>query len=248
MLAMAPPCSLVVVGGSGFVGGAVVALASSSSPLSSTWASVTSLSRSGTPSTHPSIGGAQPAQVQYQAVDALAEDGVARMAEAMRGADAVVISVGFAPLPFVPYETQIKMNGTTNVNALEAAALAGVKRAVLVNAAMAPPLAAVGIIPRGYYDGKIMAREAARKFVDADPTVRFASCILPGPVYGQRAIGGGVSLPLGVAMAPAEMLLRAVAPAESTLATLTPVSVRRVAEAALAAASGEGVGYHESAL
>ncbi|XRB15044.1 NAD(P)-binding domain-containing protein [Pseudoscourfieldia marina] len=242
--------NVVVVGASGFVGGAIVNLASSRR-LCGRIASVLGVSRSGTAAAHPSplSDARSDVSTTYLALDVLAPRGNDELASALEGATAVIVSVGFAPLPFVAYDKQVRMNGETNKRVLEAAATAKVPRAVLVNAAMAEPLVSLGVVPRGYYDGKMMAREAARAFVDAEPATRSTAVLKPGPIHGWRAVAPGVAVPLSAAMVPAETVLRAVASPGSTLADLTPVSVSRVAEVAIEQATRDGVtGYEEFAL
>jgi hypothetical protein len=75
-------------------------------------------------------------------------------------AKAVVVCIGTPPLPFVDEAWQTKMNGGTNCTIVAAAAAAGVSRVVLVNALM-PSWA-----PPGYRNGKMMAEDCARKFVE----------------------------------------------------------------------------------
>ena len=184
--------------------------------------------------------------------------GVKNMAryEGFPAARAVVVAVGSPPVPFVDEAWQTKMNGTTNSTVVEAAAAAGVSRVVLINA-LTPKWA-----PAGYVNGKKMAEESARSFVQGEveadaklsestqssaaSNTKGALVLKPGAVFGTRRTAKGLPIPLGPVMAPVSWVLREKSPlsgvaaaARSALpyvlegALVPPVSVEVLAEAAV---------------
>jgi uncharacterized protein YbjT (DUF2867 family) len=116
---------LVVLGGGGFVGSAVAQEALRRGLR------VLCLSRSG----RSDVPGDWSDRVTWAKADALQAE---TYREHLRGADAVVISIGSPPLPFVDRAYQLLMNGETNVTATRTAKEEGVRQVVLVNAAMPP--------------------------------------------------------------------------------------------------------------
>lgn len=238
---------LVILGGNGFVGTAVAqeALARGLNVLC--------LSRSGEPAAPQA---AQPwaKQVQWGKADAFSPDSYR---EALASADALVVSIGSPPVPFVDYDFQRRMNGESNVRgvgtrqatfgatqpspvscsaphtpssqvvAAHTAKEAGVPMLVLVNASM-PPL----LVPKGYRDGKHDAEAAARAFVDG---WHGAAVLKPGAIHGVRYVNGR---PLNISplLAPASWGMRLVG-----LGANAPVGVRHVAAAAVSAVTDKAL-------
>ena len=121
-------------------------------------------------------------------------------------ADAVVLLVGAAPVPTFSqqaFDDQVFMNGTTNVNAINAAAEAGIKRIVLLGAKI-PML--MNTDRFGYVKGKRMALEAARAFSELSDQ-HTAIVIQPGVIYGTRHLKNGKSIALGSVMKPLSYLM-----------------------------------------
>mmetsp|Transcript_24044 Transcript_24044/g.72131 ORF Transcript_24044/g.72131 Transcript_24044/m.72131 type:complete len:242 (+) Transcript_24044:86-811(+) len=139
----------------------------------------------------------------------------ASYAEALRGAAAVVVSVGSPPLPG-DFDEARRANGATNVSVLEAAAAAGVGRAVLVNATMPRWLDSVA---GGYARGKRDAEAAAEAFAVEG---RSAAVVKPTAVYGTRRTAGGLPVPLAPLLAPVSYGLRLAKPAAGWLAAAAP--------------------------
>ena len=116
-------------------------------------------------------------------------------------ADAIVLLVGSPPLPTFSkeaFEEQVFMNGTTNANAIKAAAEAGVKRVVLLGAKI--PFA-LNSDRFGYTKGKRMAFNAAKEFSEISDE-HTAVVIQPGVIYGRRYLKSGKSIALGTFMKP----------------------------------------------
>ncbi len=116
-------------------------------------------------------------------------------------ADAVVCLVGSPPLPTfgkAAWDHQFFMNGTTNINALQAAAEVGVKRAVLLGARVSFPLNNDNF---AYFKGKRMAREAAKKFSN-NSEQQTAAVIEPGVIFGTRHLRSGTAIPLNIVLSP----------------------------------------------
>ena len=143
---------VVVFGGSGFVGSRVV------EKLAELGANVVAVSRGGRP----------PEQVKNEEwakqVAWVKGDAGAPDVELLKGSDAVVSLIGSAPKPTFSedaYEKEFSLNGTSNVNVIQAAGEAGVKRVVYL-AAKIP-----GYMDKdsfAYTKGKRVSIEAAEKF------------------------------------------------------------------------------------
>jgi nucleoside-diphosphate-sugar epimerase len=116
-------------------------------------------------------------------------------------AGVVITLVGSPPVPTFTKEAkkqQVFMNGDTNVGAIEGAALAGVKRVVLLGAYM-PKLLQTSRF--GYYVGKQKAFEAARQF--ALLSAEHSAVVLrPTAIYGTRYTAKGRPIALDPLMGP----------------------------------------------
>ncbi|XP_042407260.1 uncharacterized protein At1g32220, chloroplastic-like [Zingiber officinale] len=176
-----PPSSIkiLVLGGNGFVGSHVCkeALARGFS--------VASLSRSG----RPSIKELWADEVEWYKGNLLEPES---LKDAMRDATSVISCVGGFGSP----SYMRTLNGTANVNAVQAAAENGVKRFVYISAA------SFGVIDyciQGYYDGqRATEAEIKKRFADAGVILR------PGYIYGTRPIGP-LKIPFGRMWTPFEM-------------------------------------------
>ena len=113
--------------------------------------------------------------------------------EHMRGADAVITSVGRLPFPNLSHEDIVRDNGETNVTPAKCAKEVGVDRLVVICASV-PPIPGVGwgisptsgVYAAGYAAGKAMAEAHARdEFVGAGHGGRGAAVLKPGPVSGE---------------------------------------------------------------
>jgi len=203
---------LVILGGNGFVGSAVAEEALRRG------LEVLCLSRSGR-CTAPH---AWASRVRWERADALQPD---TYREHLRGAEALVVSIGSPPLPFQDRAYQMKMNGETNAVAARTAKAAGVPQLVLINAAMPRWLT-----PEGYRAGKLVAEAAAKELVDGS----FGAAVLkPGAIYGTRYVGN-TPVPLWAVLGPASALMRNL---WGPLRANAPVSVDLVASAAVDAAT-----------
>lgn len=187
-------------------------------------------------------------------------------ASALAGARALIVTVGSPPVPTSDVAWQLKMNGTTNATAIEAAGEAGVGRVVLLGATT-PAWA-----PEGYVKGKAMGEAAARKFVEeaasgsgssgrgddsassegdgeaGGGSARSAMVLKPGVIYGTR-YEKGVPIPLGVLFRPVSWLMRTASPVLNPVvntfpyvlkgAVVPPASVENVAAAAVDGATAD---------
>ncbi|URD72470.1 NAD dependent epimerase dehydratase family protein [Musa troglodytarum] len=124
-----------------------------------------------------------------------------------------------------------KINGTSNINAIRAAAEKGVKRFVYISAA---DFGLVNYLLQGYYEGKRAAEaELLTKFTYGGVILR------PGFIYGTRQVGS-MKIPLGLIGSPLEMVLQHAKPLGrlplvGPLLT-PPVNVTAVAKVAVRAA------------
>jgi nucleoside-diphosphate-sugar epimerase len=218
--------SVVVLGGSGFVGARVV------EALARAGARVTTISRSGRDAT-----GAREAR----AVD-LAEASAAReaLAEALRDVDCVVSCVGVIG---GDDEAMRRGNGDHNVLAIEAAKKAGVGRFVYVSVASVVP-DVVGKTPlmRGYFEGKRDAEACLREnYAEGDYFIVKPSFIYGGDAFSltpprvTKTYGDVLAKVLGSGPVKA---LAAKAPGPIALTLAEPVSVEDVAGACVAGAMG----------
>ena len=166
--------------------------------------------------------------------------------EHMRGADAVITSVGRLPFPNLSHEDIVRDNGETNVTPAKCAKEVGVDRLVVIGASV-PPIPGVGwgisptsgVYAAGYAAGKAMAEVHARdEFVGAGHGGRGAAVLKPGPVSGMRITGSGSKIPLWAAMGPMAAVMNAL-PLPAGVKQMTPVSVDNVARAAVTAATDE---------
>ena len=208
--------SVVVLGGSGFVGARVV------EALARAGARVTTISRSGRDAT-----GAREAR----AVD---------LAEALRDVDCVVSCVGVIG---GDDEAMRRGNGGHNVLAIEAAKKAGVGRFVYVSVASVVP-DVVGKTPlmRGYFEGKRDAEACLREnYAEGDYFIVKPSFIYGGDAFSltpprvTKTYGDVLAKVLGSGPVKA---LAAKAPGPIALTLAEPVSVEDVAGACVAGAMG----------
>lgn len=126
--------------------------------------------------------------------------------ELLSSTDVLILLVGSPPLPAFSeegYQQQVFMNGTTNVNAIKAAASVGVKRVILLGARIPWPLKTDKF---GYAHGKRLAFEAARDFA-AISDQHSASVLKPGGIYGKRHLKNGRIIPLDYFMAPLSKIM-----------------------------------------
>ncbi|KAJ7560890.1 hypothetical protein O6H91_03G004800 [Diphasiastrum complanatum] len=208
---------LVVLGGSGFVGSAVVKTAVNQG------IEVVSLSRSGRPSyTDPWVD-----QVLWISADVFSAD----WDGLLNGVTAVVSTIG----GFGTNEQMQKLNGEANTLAVDAASKAGVSKFVLISVHdyNLPPF----FLSNGYFEGKRQAEaEVLSKFPNSGTVLR------PGFIYGKRRVNG-IDVPLDLIGGPLEKLLvsggsfikpLSVLPG-SDLFLSVPVSVDDVARAAVKA-------------
>jgi len=220
--------SIVVFGGSGFVGSLICELAVKRG------IQVTSVSRTGVRPPHvPSGGWAD--QVQWEKGDAL---DAATYKHHLAGAGAVITTVGSPPVPFVDYKLQFKMNGDCNCAVAAAAREADVPNFVLVNAKMPAWLKSVA---EGYYDGKKASEKAANDFVEGRSQAS-AAVLQPPLIYGTRH-AGRTPIPLGIVFYPVSLVMqqmpgilssvRSAAPGVFEGFLHAPVSAHQVATAAL---------------
>ena len=198
----------MVFGGNGFVGSAVLRRLAAMEGVEAV-----SVSRRGVAPPHAAPWAASVAWTAGDALDA------ATYAEALRGAAAVVVSVGSPPVPGVDFEDQRRWNGATNAAVVDAARDATVPRAVLINATMPRWLDSVA---GGYAAGKRDAEAAAAAFAAADGAS--AVVLKPSAVYGTRHTAGGTPIPLGLVLAPVSHGLRLAKPLCDRLAAAAPAA------------------------
>ncbi|CAD5191157.1 unnamed protein product [Musa acuminata subsp. burmannicoides] len=213
-----PPPSekLLVLGGNGFVGSHVCKEALDQG------LSVSSLSRSGRSSIRESWAD----KVEWLQGSLLVPES---WKDVMNDVTAVISCVG----GFGSNSYMYKINGTSNINAIRAAAeKAGVKRFVYISAA---DFGLVNYLLQGYYEGKRAAEaELLTKFTYGGVILR------PGFIYGTRQVGS-MKIPLGLIGSPLEMVLQHAKPLNrlplvGPLLT-PPVNVTAVAKVAVRAAN-----------
>ena len=166
-------------------------------------------------------------------------------AEHMRGADAVITSVGRLPFPHLTRDVIVRDNGETNVAPARCAAEVGVDRLVVIGASVPKMIPGVGwgfspgggIHDAGYAAGKAMAEAHARdEFVGGDAARRRRRggaqtwAHLGTRIVGSRPLA---RVPLWAALGPLASVMRAL-PLPDAVAQMTPVHVDNVARAAVA--------------
>ena len=117
--------------------------------------------------------------------------------KSLENADVVICAVGSPPVPTpnkAAWDKQFFMNGTANINALDAAAQAGVKRAVLIGAQIIAPLRTDKF---AYYKGKRMACEAAKRFSEHSEQ-QTAVVFEPSIITGKRRTTTGKTIPMNI--------------------------------------------------
>eukprot|EP01061_Rhynchopus_euleeides_P021854 TRINITY_DN35675_c0_g1_i1.p2 TRINITY_DN35675_c0_g1~~TRINITY_DN35675_c0_g1_i1.p2 ORF type:complete len:248 (+),score=86.72 TRINITY_DN35675_c0_g1_i1:91-834(+) len=211
---------VVVFGGTGFVGSRVM------ERLSDLGVSAVAASRSGKQPWHITKRyGKDLPNVEWVKVDAQDID-----SDILKGADTVMTLIGSPPIPSLTdalYDHQILMNGQANVNVIDAAKQADVKRVVLLSASVPYPMRLKGF---GYHQGKLMAREHLEAFTK-ELEGREGVVLKPGMIYGTRHTDS-VGIPLTPLMAPVSCIhscVKRVLPAVK--AVDAPVSVDKVADA-----------------
>ncbi|XP_057521653.1 uncharacterized protein At1g32220, chloroplastic isoform X2 [Amaranthus tricolor] len=212
-----PPSSekLLVFGGNGFVGSHVCKEALERG------LSVSSISRSG----RSSINEPWADRVSWHQGNLFSPETIK---DVLDGVTSVISCVG----GFGSNSYMYKINGTTNMNAIRAAAEKGVKRFVYISAA---DFGVVNYLLQGYYEGKRAAEtELLTKFPYGGVILR------PGFIYGTRQVGS-MKLPLGVIGTPLETVLQYTKPLTKIpligpLLT-PPVDVDDVAKVAVRAAT-----------
>lgn len=210
---------LLVLGGNGYVGTHVCKEALAKG------VPVASLSRSGRP------GVLQPwsDEVEWVKGDLFHP---ANWRTALDDVSAVISCVG----GFGSNEQMRKINGGANVEAIRAAADAGVERFVFVSA---HDFGLPGFVLRGYYEGKRAAEdELLKKFPYSGVILR------PGFIHGVRQVGS-VKLPLNAIGSPLELLLKNVKAASRIPVVgkllVPPVKAVTVAKAAVRSATENSV-------
>eukprot|EP00892_Ulva_mutabilis_P009713 jgi/Ulvmu1/7113/UM034_0019.1 len=218
-----PP--LLVFGGSGFVGTHVCQEAIRCG------LPVTSISRSGRPANERE---AWADAVTWECADALQPESYSHLLASCLG---VVSCIG---LISPSSDDMLRVNGAANERIIAAAADAGVQRLAYVSAHDFKFPGDLWVM-RGYFQGKRNAEAALR---DRFPTGGVA--LRPGVIYGTRK-WGSTSIPLGAVFGPVESVL-SLAPTKSLAAVplagaafVPPVSVKKVAKAAVAAATDPAV-------
>ncbi|CAE6103657.1 unnamed protein product [Arabidopsis arenosa] len=206
---------ILVLGGNGYVGSHICKEALRQG------FSVSSLSRSGRSSLHDSWVD----DVTWHQGDLLSPDS---LKPALEGITSVISCVG----GFGSNSQMVRINGTANINAVNAAAEQGVKRFVYISAA---DFGVINNLIRGYFEGKRATEaEILDKFGNRGTVLR------PGFIHGTRQVGS-IKLPLSLIGAPLEMVLK-LFPKEVTKIPLIgpllipPVNVKSVAGTAVKAA------------
>mmetsp|Transcript_4723 Transcript_4723/g.13105 ORF Transcript_4723/g.13105 Transcript_4723/m.13105 type:complete len:304 (+) Transcript_4723:209-1120(+) len=216
------PPRVVVFGGNGYVG-TNVCKASLNLGLA-----VSAVGRSGRPPYKMEPWGDE---VDWVAADALQPESYS---QALEGAAGVICCIG----GFGSNETMLKVNGEANIRALEAAAAAGVLRAVFVSA---HDYKFPSFVLQGYFQGKRNAESALQSlFPDSGVILR------PGFIHGTRMVGS-TGLPLGLIGQPLEQVLKYLPTKQlvgiplAGVGFVPPVSVEKVARVAAVAVSDSSV-------
>ncbi|KAK9825306.1 hypothetical protein WJX74_007732 [Apatococcus lobatus] len=214
---------LLVFGGSGFVGSRVVEEATEIG------LPVVSLSRNGCP---PHLG----SQSWAQSVEWIKADvfNPSSWQDLLPGSIGLVTCLG----AFGSNDFMLKMNGTANVNIVEAASAAGVPRMAFISI---HDYSLPDFVLSGYFRGKRSAEAALQqRFPESGVSLR------PSFIHGTRQVGS-IGLPLSAIGSPLSKALELV-PAKSLAGIplmgagfVPPVSVKAVAKAAVAAATDPAV-------
>jgi len=115
--------------------------------------------------------------------------------------DVLISLVGAAPLPTfskAAYEQQLFANGTSNINLINTAREAGIKRLILVGASI-PWIMRSDMF--AYAKGKQLSLEAAKEFATTSDQHQ-ALVLQPGAIYGKRRLTNGKVIPLDLFMKP----------------------------------------------
>mmetsp|Transcript_2477 Transcript_2477/g.3353 ORF Transcript_2477/g.3353 Transcript_2477/m.3353 type:complete len:263 (+) Transcript_2477:407-1195(+) len=192
---------VLVFGGSGFVGSHVLRL------LSSLGYRGVSFSRTGLVPKHLQNAewavGAN-STCKYLKADALKSFEYKQyMQDHLHQIESVVILTGSPPVPTFnqhDHEKQVESNGKVCETIINTAATCGINHVVLLNASMPE------WVPKGYREGKLIARAAASKFA-ASSDDKGAVIIYPGGIYGTRHTASGFSIPLTLPMLPVSYAL-----------------------------------------
>lgn len=120
--------------------------------------------------------------------------------DVIEGAHAVVVSVGYPPIPFASLQTQISANGLTVSTVAAAAKDQRIPRLVVVSATMP------SFTPSGYKQGKQVAETAAQDYASSGLT---SFIVRPSAIYGTRFTATGLPVPLWVVMKPLAVVLSA---------------------------------------
>jgi uncharacterized protein YbjT (DUF2867 family) len=217
--------TLLVYGGSGYVGSRVLELATKQG------AQCISVSRNGCAPAH--LVAAKPpwlGSIQWVAGDA-AEPDPALIARA----DVVICLVGSPPVPTFSqsaFDQQLRMNGACNSEPIRAAQAEGVSRVVLMSAHIPGLLSNDNF---AYYRGKEQAMDAARVYVSASAD-NSVTVLRPSAIYGTRHTRTGTSIPLALLMAPVAWLMKRLPVSFIRLLPQSPVSLESVAQAIVTAA------------
>ncbi|KAK6927698.1 NAD(P)-binding domain, partial [Dillenia turbinata] len=210
-----PTEKLLVLGGNGFVGSHILKEALNRG------LSVASLSRSG----RSTIQDSWADKVTWHQGDLLSSQDSWK--DALNDVTSVISCVG----GFGSNAHMYKINGTANINAIQAAAEKGVKRFVYISAA---DFGVANFMLGGYYEGK--------KAAEAELLSRFTYggvILKPGFIHGTRS-AGSMKIPLSVLGSPLEMVLQHAKPLSQLPLVgpvfLPPVNVTAVARVAVRAA------------
>lgn len=212
---------VVVVGGSGFIGSRVVR------ELVELGASVTSVSRSGT----PVVGDEWSQKVSWQKGDVLSDD----IGSLLAGSDAVVSTVGA-----LGSSDDEQANGLANERLVAAAKKAGVKRFAYVSVFPLVGDVAKDVFPQ-YLAGKAEAEAAIRSANFAQATILKPTLVYGGAVFNinpPRVPTFWGSFVEAVLSTPPLRLLAGVSPAALKVALLPPVDVDTTAKALAQVALG----------
>lgn len=235
MAAVAAPLGKVVVlGGSGFVGSRVC------EQLVGQGAEVVSISRSGGP---PASAANAPWASKVKWVAGDASDG-GFLEPQFKGASAVISCIGV--IFGNGEEKDRRNNAAPNVAAADAAAAAGVKRYVFVSVSSQVEPVVAPLLGHGYFDGKADAeRELLAKFGEGNSLIIKPSFIYGGTDFSAsppRVAEGYGSFIDGLLSAGPIKAISSVSPGPIQLVLAPPVSVKTVAQAAVAGALGKASG------